>query len=104
MPADVSAAGITISFNIKNHCMENGLLQQIDSLVDKYKKEHKGEKPLYIIVSSDENKQLIELIRKANNYSNEQIITEYKGMKLAQHPQQVNGKIYVSNELPETGS
>ena len=84
--------------------MENHLLEHIDQLVDQYKKQHKGEPPLYIILSSDENKELISLIRAANNLNNDQIVTSYKDIKLAHHPGQISGQIYVSNELPETGS
>ena len=84
--------------------MENHLLEKIDSLIERYKKEHKGEPPLYIVVSSEENKKIISTIRTANNYPKNQIVTEYNGIKIAEHPQQIEGKIYVSNELPETGS
>ena len=84
--------------------MENHLLERIDSLVDKYKKEHKGEAPLYIILSADENKEVMKELKERKGMPEDQIVTEYKGIKLTQHPQQVNGKIYVSNELPETGS
>jgi hypothetical protein len=84
--------------------MENHLLQRIDTLIEKYKKDHKGEPPLYAILSADENKEVMRLIRESNNLPEDHIVTTYKGVKLAHHPQQTNGKIYVSNELPETGS
>ena len=84
--------------------MPNHLLEQIDSLIERYKKEHKGEPPLYIILSGDENKEVMGIIREAGKLPEDDIITTYKEIKLAEHPQQVNGKIYVSNELPETGS
>lgn len=84
--------------------MDNHLLEKIDSLIERYKKEHKGEPPLYIIVSADENKEIVNAIRTANNYPKDQIVTSYKGIKIAEHPHQGENKIYVSNELPETGS
>jgi hypothetical protein len=84
--------------------MENHLLERIDKLVDKYKKEHKGEAPLYIIVSPDENEKIIQLIKAKSSLPDGHIVTTYNGIKLAEHPQQLNGKMYVSNELPETGS
>ena len=84
--------------------MENHLLEKIESLVDQFRKEHNGESPLYIIVFPDENKEMMKLIKAANNYPDEQIVTSYKDIKIAEHPQQMNGEIYVSNELPETGS
>ena len=96
--------GITISGSMKKIDMENHLLERIDTLVDKYKKDHKGEAPLYIILSDDENKAVMKELKEIKKMPEEQIVTEYKGIKLALHPQQTNGKIYVSNELPETGS
>jgi hypothetical protein len=84
--------------------MENHLLERIDKLIAKYRSDHKGETPLYIIVSPDENKKIMETVRATEGMGNDQIVTSYKDIKLAEHPQQVDGKIYVSNELPETGS
>jgi hypothetical protein len=84
--------------------MENHLLKIIDSLIDHYKEEHKGEPPLYIILSPDENKEVIQRIKNTNDFPDDLIVTSYKGIKLAQHPSLLNGKMYVSNELPETGS
>lgn len=84
--------------------MENHLLEKIDNLIAAYKKNHKGEPPLYVIVSPEDHKELIPLIKAANNYTRDQIVTSYKDIKIAEHPNQVQGKIYVSNELPETGS
>jgi hypothetical protein len=84
--------------------MKNHLLERIDKLIAKYKADHKGETPLYIIVSPDENKEIMKTVRAAEGLAGDQIVTTYKNIKLAEHPQQVDGKIYVSNELPETGS
>jgi hypothetical protein len=84
--------------------MQNRLVETIDKLIEKYKQEHKGEAPLYIILSADENKEIMSMTKTRDNLPEDHIVTSYKGIKLAEHPQQVNGKIYVSNELPETGS
>lgn len=100
----IERASQFLRLNQMTETMENHLLEKIDSLIERYKKEHKGEPPLYIIVSSDENKKIINTIRSSNNYPKDQIVTEYNGIKIAEHPQQSDGKIYVSNELPETGS
>ncbi len=84
--------------------MENHLLEKVNSLVEKWKREHNGEAPLYVVVSPDENKALIKAVRAAKNYADDQIVTSYNDIKIAEHPQQTDGKMYVSNELPETGS
>lgn len=82
----------------------NSLLTRIDKLIEEYKTQHNGEPPLYIILSSDANKEVMNAIREADNIDEEHLVTEYKGIKLAQHPNLTDDKIYVSNELPETGS
>jgi hypothetical protein len=84
--------------------MKSQLLEHIDAMIEKFKKEHKGETPLYVVVSTDENKELIEEIRKEKSYPPEMLVTTYRDIKIAQHPSLLNGKSYVTNELPETGS
>jgi hypothetical protein len=84
--------------------MEHQLLNRIDDVIERYKREHKGEAPLYIVLSSDEHKQLLGTLRKKSATPEGELITSYKGIKLAHHPGRLSGDIYVSNELPETGS
>lgn len=84
--------------------MESALLKKIDQLVEAYKKNHKGEPPIYVILSAEEIKEAREAIRNINGYPDSFVITTYKDLKLAEHPQLLPGKPYVSNELPETGS
>ena len=80
------------------------MLDRIDTLIEKFKRDHKGEAPLYIILSGDENKRVMNAIKAAENLPEHQIVTTYRGVKLAEHPHQSDGEVYVSNELPETGS
>lgn len=84
--------------------MKDHLLERVDTLIDQFKKDHHGEAPLYIVVSPEENEKLMALIREKNNYTEDQVVTEYGKSKIATHPQLNKGNIYVSNELPETGS
>jgi hypothetical protein len=79
-------------------------LEHIDRLIEAYKKNHKGMNPLYIVLSPDEIKQARDDIRARENHPADYIITEYRDLKLAEHPALLNGQSYVSNELPETGS
>ncbi len=80
------------------------LLERIDSLIEKYKKEHRGEAPLYLVVSPDESAAVREEIRKRENAPDIAVISTYKDVRIAEHPAMLDGKMYVSNELPETGS
>jgi hypothetical protein len=84
--------------------MNNSILNQIDQLLEVYKKNHKGMNPLYIVLSPEEIKQVREHIRNKNNHPADYVITTYKDVKLSEHPSLLPGKMYVSNELPETGS
>jgi hypothetical protein len=84
--------------------MNNSLLTHIDQLLETYKKNHKGMNPLYIVLSPEEIKQVREDIRSKNNHPADYVITTYKDVKLSEHPSLLPGKMYVSNELPETGS
>jgi hypothetical protein len=88
--------------SIKNMNLE--LTNHIDKLIDEYTRNHAGEPPLYIVVSPDESKMLRESIRKKNDHPEEYVITTYRDIKIAEHPALLNGKSYVSSELPETGS
>lgn len=80
------------------------LLARIDTLIEKYKKEHRGEAPLYLVVSPDESVAVREEIRKRENAPDIAVVSTYNDVKIAEHPAMLNGNMYVSNELPETGS
>jgi hypothetical protein len=84
--------------------MKNSILPEIDQLIERFKKDNKNQVPLYIVLSPEEGKALIEEIREKKNYPQDYIITSYNDIKIASNPSLLNGKRYVSNELPETGS
>lgn len=80
------------------------LLARVDALIENYKKEHRGEPPLYLVVSPDESVAVREEVRKKENAPDIAVVSTYKDVRIAEHPSMLNGKMYVSNELPETGS
>lgn len=84
--------------------MNTRITDTIDQLIERYKEDHKGEAPLYIVLTSDEIKEARETIRKKNNHPEDYVITTYRDIKLAEHPSPEGGKMYVSNDLPDTGS
>ena len=84
--------------------MDTPLLKHIDSLIDEFKKGHRGEAPLYIVLSPDESKAVVETMKAKQNASEDTIITTYKDIKIAENPGLLKGNAYVSNELPDTGS
>jgi hypothetical protein len=84
--------------------MNTTILSEVDQLIDRFKKENRNQTPLYIVMSPEESKALVEEIRVMQNHPKDYIITSYKDVKIAANPSLLNGKRYVSNDLPETGS
>lgn len=84
--------------------MENALLSKIDGRIKSYQNEHRGELPLYIIVSPDESQQLMEEVRKHEGHPEDVTVTTFKGMKIMPSEILKAGEVRLSNELPETSS
>ncbi len=80
------------------------LLARVDMLIEQYKEAHRGEAPLYLVVSPDESSAVREAIQKKEKAPDIAVISTYQGVRIAEHPAMLNGNMYVSNELPETGS
>ncbi len=84
--------------------MEKRLLPQVDDRLRTYESEHRGERPLYIIMPKEEADRLIEEVRSVGGYDEKAIVTEYKGSKILKHEALKAGEIRLTNELPDTGS
>jgi hypothetical protein len=84
--------------------MGQRLLPQIDDRLRQYESEHRGERPLYIIMPKDEALQLIEEVKEHEGLDDKVVVTEYKGTKVVNHEGLKPGEIRLSNELPEMGS
>jgi hypothetical protein len=82
----------------------NSILQKVDTHLEKYKREHKGEKPLYIIVSPYDSDQIFDDVRKLEGHAVDVLVTSYKDIKIIKHDNLNEGELQLSNELPETGS
>src|SRR5690349_17913218 len=91
--------GSNISFIMRKNSMKNQLLPEVDQLIDRYKKENRNQLPLYIVLSPEESRTLMEEIRTEKKYPEDYLITSYKDIKIAANPSLLNGKRYVSNEL-----
>jgi hypothetical protein len=84
--------------------MDTSILKHIDNLIDKFKKEHRGESPLYIVLSPDETKDVVDALKAKQNAAEDTIITSYRDVKIAENPALLKGNSYASNDLPDTGS
>lgn len=79
--------------------MDHPVLSKIEDKISRYQQEHRGERPLYIIMSDDEADKLINEIRKEDGYGDHIVITEYKGSKIVKHLALKSGELQLSNEL-----
>ena len=84
--------------------MDNRLLPEIDDRLRKYAADHRGDRPLYIILPRDEAQRLIGEVREQEHYDDKVVVTEYKGSKIVNHDALKSGEIRLTNELPDTGS
>ena len=84
--------------------MHNHVLPRLVKDINRYKAEHHGEMPLYILVSSYEADGLLDEIRLADGYQAGILVTDYKGCKIVKHDSLKKGEMRLTNELPESGS
>lgn len=84
--------------------MNHRILPRVDENITRYKDEHHGEMPLYIIVSSFEADRLLEEVKSASGYDADVLVTSYKGSKIVRHDSLNQGDLRLTNELPETSS
>ena len=81
--------------------MRGQLLQSVNNRIREYQDSHKGEKPLYIIVSPYEAEALADEVRAAEGHSPDVLVTEYQGSKIVKHDALKKGDVQLSNELPD---
>jgi hypothetical protein len=84
--------------------MKHQVLSRVEDQLSKYKAEHRGESPLYIIVPVEEGDKLLEEVKEKNNHARDIVVTSYQGSKIVKHDHLKPGEIRLTNELPETGS
>jgi hypothetical protein len=82
----------------------NSVSSRVDNMIAHYRKEHLQQHPLYIILSPDDGKKLVEEIRQTTSISDDHLVTKYKDAEIKTNLSIEDGKGYVGNELPETGS
>jgi hypothetical protein len=80
--------------------MNHRVLPKVEEEIRKYKTDHKGEMPLYIIVSPHEADDLLEEVKAATGYDAETLVTTYQGSKIIKHDSLNKGDLRLSNELP----
>jgi hypothetical protein len=84
--------------------MEKRLLPTVENEVKRYQDEHRGERPLYIVMQSDDADVLMREVKEVHGYDEETIVTEFNGSKIVKHSALNPGQIQLTNELPEMSS
>ena len=84
--------------------MSKQILSAVDSKIKSYQKEHRGDKPLFLLMTEEEADYLMEEVRVNKGYGDDIIITDYEGTKIVRDPALKKGDILLTNELPETSS
>jgi hypothetical protein len=80
------------------------ILDKVDEKLKQYKSEHNGDTPMYIQVSTFESEDLRKAIRSKEGLQNEPAITTYQGSKVVENLALKKGDLFLSDELPESGS
>jgi hypothetical protein len=80
--------------------MNSQILDAVDDKIKKFKADHRGESPLYIIVSPHETESLLNAVKKAEGYDRDTLVTAYKGSKIVEHGSLKKGDLLLTNELP----
>jgi hypothetical protein len=76
------------------------VLPTLKAEIEKYKADHKGETPLYIIVSPHEADALMEEVKSDSGYDTDTLVTTYKGSKIIKHDSLNKGDLRLTNDLP----
>jgi hypothetical protein len=107
-PAGLQRTGTKILWrftgSVNDRPMTQNLIKRVEDLITRYKKEHRGEAPSYIILSPEDGDALTEEVKGLYKQEKKDMITSYKDSKIIKNIALNNGAFYVSSELPETGS
>jgi hypothetical protein len=84
--------------------MNDRLLPKVQEQIRRYESDHRGERPLYVLMPDEDADRLMDEVRRDKGYDRETIVTEVDGMKIVKYPAAKPGQIQLTNELPETSS
>jgi hypothetical protein len=80
--------------------MSSAILSRVEEDLKKYQSEHKGEKPLYILVSPHEADALLSAVKTKLGFKEDVLVTEFKGSKIVKYDALKQGDMRFTNELP----
>lgn len=82
--------------------MSAKILSRVNDQLEQFQSSHRGEKPLYILVSPYEADQLIDEVKQAAGYAKDTLVTEYNGSKIIKYEALKKGDMQLTDELPES--
>jgi hypothetical protein len=80
--------------------MSATILSKVEESLKNYQKDHKGEKPLYILVSPHEADALFDAVKSGQGFADDVLVTEFKGSKIVKYDALKEGDMRLTNELP----
>jgi hypothetical protein len=80
--------------------MSSAILSKVEDNLKKYQTEHKGENPLYILVSPYEADALLSAVKSELGFKEDVLVTEFKGSKIVKYDALKQGDMRFTNELP----
>jgi hypothetical protein len=80
--------------------MNSSILTKVENDLKRYQHEHKGEKPLYILVSPFEADDLMSAVKASQGYAQDIVVTEFQGSKIVKYDALKQGDMRLTNELP----
>lgn len=80
--------------------MSSAILSKVEENLKKYQADHKGDKPLYILVSPYEAEALFSAIKTEQGFKDDVLVTEFKGSKVVKYDALKQGDMRLTNELP----
>jgi hypothetical protein len=57
--------------------MSSRVLPKVENEIRRYQGEHRGERPLYLVMASDEADHLMEEVRESKGYDANTMVTEF---------------------------
>ncbi len=84
--------------------MTERILDRVDQRLNAYADEHRGQRPLYIIISPDDADELLKAVKIKKGYEQQIVDTAYRGSKIVPYDGLKRGELELSDELPSVGS
>jgi hypothetical protein len=80
------------------------LIEKLEERIKDYQQNHRGEAPLYILISADDEDRVYQALKEKAGLKSHEFVTSYKGSKIVGHLSLKKGDMTATSELPDAGS